>query len=118
MTTTEHLQLIKAECERLLAIAEKRTQGEWRSTTPRSLRGHLVSGEHGKQVADVHYEGDGVAGYNATYIAACAGRAEAGWRATLDCVNHFLWVASIDLETDIDLLSVVLTAWPTELLKP
>jgi len=29
MTTTEHLQLIKAECERLLAIAEKRTQGEW-----------------------------------------------------------------------------------------
>jgi hypothetical protein len=28
MTDTEHLQLIKAECERLLAIAEKRTQGE------------------------------------------------------------------------------------------
>lgn len=33
MTTTEHLNAIKARCHALLAIAEKRTPGKWVHST-------------------------------------------------------------------------------------
>jgi hypothetical protein len=104
MTTTEHLQLIKAECERLLAIAEKRTQGEWVS------EGNWIGQEHAAIAQTTHY----LCESDATFIAACAGRAEAGWRATIAAIDY---AETVKFNTG-HLVNIILTAWPIELLKP
>jgi hypothetical protein len=75
MTTTEHLQKIKAECERLLAIAEKRTKGKWIYHEGRRMSiyadtFHQDAVLHGDEYCIDYTDGD--------YIAACAGAAEAG----------------------------------------
>ena len=67
----EHLKLIDTHLERLLAIAEKRTPGEWKQDyiyVDTSDKADLIKAE-------------GNVG-NAAFIASCAGNAEAGWRAT------------------------------------
>lgn len=97
MTTSEHLQKIKAKCQELLAIAERRTAGRWVTPTDENW--------------DVwEQEGDDVGAHclascgpkrnfsrgmtssmaNAAYIAACAGPAEAGWRATIAAIDDWL----------------------------
>ena len=78
MTTTEKLQKIKAECERLLALAEKRTPGKWFPT--------------GRTAC-----------YNANdaeFIAACAGLAEAGWKATIAAIDDILPYLQDDYAAD------------------
>jgi len=90
MNPTEHLQLIKAECERLLAIAEKRWTRE------------LIS--------DVDFCAHTIA--DATYIAACAGRAVAGWRATIAAVDKL----AFDQFGNAATIEIILAAWPIELL--
>jgi hypothetical protein len=93
MTTTEHLKLIKAECERLLAIAEKRTQGEWNVCEHRATwTSYLIrGGEKQNQLAQsFNWQDKGFdinSEHNATYIAACAGRAESGWLATIAAID-------------------------------
>jgi len=119
ITTTEHLQLIKAECERLLAIAEKRTQGEW---TRDPQEDSAWTSDYEFQIA--HCQSKPGCGMlhdreqrrgNATYIAACAGRAEAGWRATIagceECLDHLKHGLTCTLLTE-----QILAAWPIELL--
>jgi hypothetical protein len=98
MTTTEHLQLTKAECERLLAIAEKRTQGEW--FTDDNLDPALIAPE------------------DAAYIAACAGRAEAGWRATIAAIDFLSRPQSSfgHSRSELAMIEPILAAWPIELL--
>jgi hypothetical protein len=105
MTTTEHLQLIKAECERLLAIAEKRTQGEWKRHELQAT----IKGEQRDVARCLLYE-------DANFIAACAGRAEAGWEATIAAIDG---LDDIDHSRPYQLISgSIITAWPIELLKP
>jgi hypothetical protein len=110
MTTTEHLQLIKAECERLLAIAEKRTQGEWYARSrsgPGAITAEVCYGLVDECITDGTYEIN-----DAAYIAACAGRAEAGWRATIAAIDKLAFDQSGNAAT----IQIILAAWPIELL--
>lgn len=76
MTTTEHLNLIVQHLDKLLATAEKRTPGKWHCDNARGVI--LESGS-----ALTYPFGTPESEYNdATFIASCAGNAEAGWRAT------------------------------------
>lgn len=98
----EHLKLIDSHLERLLAIAEKRTPGEWESSrifgdwgfahvdqiTTRMHRpendglgitlnyGGVIQCVGSKDKRNEQSKAD------STFIASCAGNAEAGWRAT------------------------------------
>ena len=112
MTTEEHLKKIKAKCESLLAIAEKRTPGRWEAsdnvcTADAVENGYFITCDSMKtsMSTDAH---------NATFIASCAGPAEAGWRATIASVNDLL--AYRDLHKDTQIEVDLLAAWPEELL--
>ena len=117
MNTTEHLERIKARCEQLLVIAERRTHGEW------------ING--GRYDLDyVHNRDDAfctMSTHNAAFIASCAGPAEAGWRATIAAIDDILPYLQEDDATDGSsepghkwLLNKraepITAAWPEELL--
>jgi hypothetical protein len=104
ITPTEHLQLIKAECERLLAIAEKRTQGKWKRHELQAT----IKGEQRDVARCLLYE-------DATFIAACAGRAEAGWKATIAGCDEALYLLDNGIQED-PFAKAILAAWPIELL--
>lgn len=118
ITYTEHLQLIRSECERLLAIAKKRTPGEWgvyehRATWTSFL---IRGGKQNNQLAQVfNWQDVGFdinSEHNATYIAACAGRAEAGWRTTIAAIDKLAFDQSGNAAT----IEIIRAAWPIELL--
>ncbi len=113
---TEHLKQIKAECERLLALSEKRTQGEWALTAPEpeDLQVHVCH-SRGEMVAVGVNTSTANSEANAAYIAACAGRAEAGWRSTIAAINGIEEMEYSHLYEYI--LDNILAAWPLELLK-
>jgi hypothetical protein len=104
MNTQEHLQKIKAKCQKLLAIAEKRTQGQW-------TQDHLYvdtdddNNDLIKTAGNIN---------NAAFIASCAGAAEAGWRATIAAIEFaesmpgHIWRESLE--------ALIIAAWPEELL--
>jgi hypothetical protein len=126
ITTTEHLQLIKAECERLLAIAEKRTQGEWSVFYGggKTIAVDIGATPHGKRPNIVDWCGFDQNDLpkkesltNARFIAACAGRAEAGWEATIAAIDALESMAAIPMDISIlQLTKDILAAWPIELL--
>jgi len=110
MTTEQHLQKIKAKCEELLAIAEKRTPGEW---------------EYGNEAVWCENNGEGnspteicyqIGEADATFIAACAGHAEAGWKSTVEIIDTilFLWSERGDICQCI--ADDLIAAWPEDLL--
>jgi hypothetical protein len=89
MNTQEHLNRIKAKCQELLAIAEKRTDGEWRIL---DADDECPGIEAGKTSIVIWGGEDDEAGVrtglsDATFIASCAGAAEAGWRATAAAID-------------------------------
>lgn len=118
MTTSEHLQRIKAKCEQLLELAAKRTPGKWAKNT---YKPH-VAGESATHSVDgppsdymyLQEESD------ASFIASCAGPAEAGWRATIAAIDSLLFIQSTAQplleEYCTKKLDAILTAWPEELL--
>jgi hypothetical protein len=124
MTTEEHLEKIVAKCRANLALAARRTPGKWIHDKSRESIGDVTT-EDRDGIAQAQ-ERISVAGKgrvaqnvmrdnNAAFIAACAGAAEAGWRATIAAVErlkpfsgHDTWAASI--------LADILSAWPEELL--
>lgn len=116
----EHLKLIDAHLERLLAIADKRTPGEWVYTALEksdSLR--LFSATH--YLGSVGNSDDEPAQnhQNATFISQCAGNAEAGWRATRAAIDTILsierWV--LPKSNAGDMAESILAAFPIESLK-
>jgi hypothetical protein len=117
ITTTEHLQLIKAECERLLAIAEKRTQGGWDA-----FQRDSEVGTNYCRITFSDRNSDSLHGYcgevNATFIAACAGRAEAGWEATIAAIDFLSRPQSSfgHSRSELAMIEPILAAWPMELL--
>jgi len=135
MNTQEHLNRIKAKCEQLLAIAEKRTAGEWIHATD---IGQVGSIECGIEVIAMTQEHVCLAGkhrdqierrnHNATFIASCAGAAEAGWRATVAAIDSVLIIIEFfasplesplhqrELEIALDTANAIIAAWPQELL--
>jgi hypothetical protein len=90
MTTTEKLNAIAAKCRANLALAEKRTPGEWKRAG--ELATHVTcycsrnSGNMICDLPDTSPERDQYAP-NAAFIAACAGAAEAGWLATIAVIE-------------------------------
>jgi len=119
MTNIEKLQLIRARCVELLALAEKRTQGQW---TPDETTDRFVWMPNPKEdnlikVYTAHAEGD------KQFIAACAGAAEAGWRSTIAAIDGLLRIRDCGIgyrspeaqhaQMDLD---AILAAWPEELL--
>ncbi len=81
----EHLKLIDAHLERLLAIAEKRTPGEYVK-----LGTYVGSKDNHHGIADFCYCGEAEDEDNASYFASCAGNAEAGWKTLRDEVHDYI----------------------------
>lgn len=82
----EHLRLIDAHLKRLLDIAAKRTPGEWKAESSRAYCAdesvtHNVVGPP----SDFMYLQELP---DATFIASCAGNAEAGWRAVRAAIKN------------------------------
>ena len=130
MTQTEHLLLIRARCVELLEIAEKRSL-EYLAPRELNRRDYEIDGA---RIGGGCIELDGLQTHglrcnDATFIASCAGAAEAGWRATVsmidcalliigcleDCENHPL--QSRELETAQHFAFELISAWPIELLN-
>lgn len=98
MTPTQlsHLRAIDAHLAKLLNIAAKRTPGEWNTESdwPRVMCGarqivqvptRLTFATKGPKTADT------------TFIASCAGNAEAGWIATRAAIAAALQLQSVSL---------------------
>ena len=141
MTSKEYLEKIKAKCQELLEIAEKRTPGEWKSCN--GQKGTIIR----RKSANVIGEPQDVARAwncwrkygNAAFIASCAGPAEAGWRATIAAIdsletiphspncmmNHYYFGNEKRKQQAIigcncrrrDQEQAIIAAWPEELLK-
>jgi hypothetical protein len=121
MTTQEHLMKIRIKCVELLAVAEKRTQGQW-------SQDHLyVDTDDNNDL--IKAEGNI---NNAAFIVSCAGPAEAGWRATIAAIDGLLALSIVpNVEAPDDMhtaweqvadeakehLSKLIAAWPEELLS-
>ncbi len=129
----EHLKLIDAHLERLLAIASKRTPGEW---LPDSEEGLVTFVSHESElgfditpIAEVslwanidepdesYTKGQQEAVANAAFIASAAGNAEAGWRTTRAAIAIILSLSSHDEEATKELIESILAAFPLESLK-
>lgn len=139
----EHLKLIDAHLERQLSIAAKRTPGEW---LPDSEEGLVTFVSHESElgfditpIAEVslwanidepdesYAKGQQEAVANATFIASCAGNAEAGWRAIRAAIHQGTWLMEMDQQGRLSLqdqgathqmLLDILAAFPLELVKP
>lgn len=116
----EHLKLIDAHLERLLAIAEKRTPGRWIIGAGRYLVG-LDSDT--VEIAEFSKDDDWEIEQrsNMKFIASCAGNAEAGWRATKAAIAGYMkaepddsWAVSLVAS---EVLEYILAAFPIESLK-
>jgi len=86
MTTIERFQAIKAECQRLLALAEKRTHGRW-TLSAGCIKAGAATVANPPRMTDVLPPG-GIG--DAEFIAACAGPSEAGWKATIAAIDDIL----------------------------
>lgn len=125
LTQLDHLRLIDAHLERLLDTASKRTPGEWK----------VNNSKHGTIVrlakATVGEPQDVCRAWNcsrkdgnATFIASCAGNAEAGWRATRAAIACLLVICDPASGADFTnyggetFLPQILAAFPLETLNP
>ncbi len=116
MNTTEKLTLIRARCTELLALAEKRTPGVWSEDAE---QWRLMGLERTRQY-----------GHDTGFACACAGNAEAGWRATIAAIDGLQGISRYESDGRICLdespngsaarvaLANILNAWPDELLNP
>jgi hypothetical protein len=102
MSRGKHLDKIVAKCRELLATAEKRTPGKWTAG--------------GRYDADYVDKGDDypfcvLDSHDAAYIAACAGLAEAGWRATIAAIESCREIRSPETG---EVLDAICAAWTEE----
>lgn len=105
MTTTEHLARIRAKCVELVEIAEKRTPCAWPND------GDLIDTSAGVISCDTGCSSEN----DARFIAACAGPAEAGWKATIAAIDYIKILKETGGFSD-KLAYPILTAWPEKLL--
>lgn len=117
----KHLKRIDAHLERLIGIAAKRTPGEWDAsdnvcTADAVEGGYFITCDSMK--TNVSTDAN-----NATYIASCAGNAEAGWRATRAAIACLLVICDPASGADYTnygdevFLHKILAAFPFETLK-
>lgn len=114
MTTNEKLERIAARCRELLALAENRTRGKW------TWNRDVLTDEDGGIICDATtYSGEDFAWMrnNAVFAGACAGPAEAGWRATLAAIATFSAQAEVQKLVGItessatDTINDIIAAW-------
>lgn len=134
MNTVEHLQLIRARCVELLEIADKRTAGAWRCAHKKRETGsysiqtyYIPYIKKDSNVIAEGWESDEEKDSDFTFIAACAGAAEAGWRATITAIDGLQGYAAFTESDNAsvcligqpaqDAINSIITAWPIELLK-
>lgn len=121
-TQLDHLRLIDAHLKRLLDIASKRTPGEWDAsdnvcTADAVEGGYFITCDSMK--TNVSTDAN-----NATYIASCAGNAEAGWKATRAAIACLLVICDPASGADFTnyggetFLPQILAAFPLETLNP
>lgn len=123
-----HLNLIDARLDKLLALAVKRTAGEWRKEASRAYCAddEVTYNVVGPPSDYMYLEEEG----DADFIAACAGNAEAGWVATKGMVMLIfkyeelaktitapLTLEAIHIASD-SILESILIAWPLTLVTP
>jgi len=134
MTTEEHLKRIVAKCRENLELAAKRTPGRWDRDKSGGLKGD-VRCESGQWVALTSFVGNSDRGglphqeANAAYISACAGSAEAGWRATIAMCERIMVAMErakggdlhenekIVVSTYTAAADLIIATWPEELLS-
>jgi hypothetical protein len=117
MTTTEKLNAVADKCRANLALAAKRTPGEWIHDKSRESIGDVTTedldciaqaqertSEAGRGRAAQNIMRD----KNAAYIAVCAGAAEAGWRTTLAAIDALADTGEADAEV---LAANIIRAW-------
>lgn len=125
MNKEERLKAIRAKCVELLAIAEKRTPGDWQWVGHSWSDDSVYCGDQrivGASIRDeatesnqhkLESEMDG----NTTFIAACAGTAEAGWRATIAAIDAIERIqnnpgATTSIESTCGMsIELILSAW-------
>lgn len=118
MTTAQldHLRAIEAHLDRLLAIAAKRTPGEWE--VDQSITWDKARGIHPQIVQRNAY----LTAEDAAFIASCSNNAEAGWRSTKGAIGWLLRVYDrCDEPTSEyakEALEGIIAEWPLETLKP
>jgi hypothetical protein len=103
------LEKIKAKCRANLALAEKRTPGRWVFSQDygdgRTQVVHTDEDEPWFLVEETH--GAPHPKRNAAFIAACAGAAEAGWKATIAAIDSIQSPQGLDYR----LCQAILDAW-------
>lgn len=115
MTPTQltHLRAIDSHLTALLDLAAKRTPGEWAGEY--ELVAQIIPNktEFGVLICE------GKSYPDMDFIAACAGRAEAGWRATKAAIAYLPEQTTQwgELSLEKQLIESILSAWPLELLK-
>ena len=111
----DKLRRIDAHLANLLSTAEKRTPGEWETD------------QRAKRPAVFNTEGlfidTNMRPYDASFIASCAGNAEAGWKSTRAMIALLLSMGNRqhDIETakaGFDAFESILAAFPLETLNP
>jgi len=119
MTQQEHLNRIKAKCQELLSIAEKRTPGKWASS--HNVVQTELFAEYIVSCNSLHTP-ESEDDCNAAFIASCAGAAEAGWRATVAAIDRLvptLEALPVGHYASYPLIAMresIIAAWPQELL--
>jgi hypothetical protein len=112
MTTAqiEHLRKIDAHLEKLLSQAEKRTPGRW------EFRGGDIFGNIWAGIRVICGCPVARGRENATFIASCAGNAEAGWKAARAAIK---WLIDGPAFTESEnwLLESILAAFPLEIIE-
>lgn len=133
----DHMRRIDAHLASLLENAKKRTPGRWVHFVDQGQVGDVSTEDHDSiamtqerievaRMADIggHWRSrmNEIRNYNATFIASCAGNAEAGWESTRETIAWILFEESAEvcaisgqmLET---LAAPILAQWPEELLN-
>ncbi len=132
MTQQEHLSRIRAKCVELLEIAAERTKGNWAVEPPDPTSLLVLCGDDviistETIPCEPYHKALERRGADARFIAACAGPAEAGWKATIAAIDGFIRCKNTANLRGVPFsdgvadecerqLNTILAAWPEETL--
>jgi hypothetical protein len=126
MTQQEHLNRIRARCVELLEIAKHRTPELWNPSFDTTGFPCVASVKDTRiATTDLSCSRFGVRQDDTTFIASCAGAAEAGWKATIAAIDTVTGLQKVPYGWDGDcgasayadnLADSIIAPWPEELL--
>jgi len=118
LSIIEHLLLIESHLKKLLAIAENRTHGKWEIIGQHQTEVLALDGtQEAIVVVDTRFfkeQTNPNEKEDATFIAACAGNAEAGWKSTLRTIAMCRQLTSPYSNL---IINEIFAAYPIELLQ-